>query len=290
MEQIQALLGADMLAALQSGFAEHSATVDVDGNRVAYRAGGSRGPVVVLLHGISSGAASWLPCASLLAAQARVVAWDAPGYGNSSPLPQAQPKASDYAARLEELMRALGVRPDVIVGHSLGALMAAAYVSQAAPELMPRRLLLVSPAQGYGGPGREEKSREVETQRLDALATLGVDGLAERGPRRLLAPDSTPGAQAWVRWNMARLREAGYRQAVSMLCRDDIAAYLSRRPAEVPAAVACGAQDVVTTPLASRDLADRFSLPFSLLPDAGHVCYVDRPTGAAALVRDALGL
>jgi len=282
-----------MLAALQSGFTEHSTVVDAAGSQVAYRAGGSHGPVVVLLHGISSGAASWLPCASLLAAGARVIAWDAPGYGNSTPLPHARPKAADYAARLEGLLRALGVRPDLIVGHSLGALMASAYLAQAAPDLLPRSLLLLSPAQGYGAAGKEEKSREVEQQRLDALASLGVAGLAERGPQRLLSQSATPDARTWVRWNMAKLREAGYRQAVSMLCRDDIAAYLAgylaRRPSHVPVAVACGALDVVTTPLASGDLAAQFGLPFSLLPDAGHVCYVDRPASAAALIRSALG-
>ena len=289
MEQITTQPSAEMLAALQSGFTEHSAAVDAAGSHVAYRAGGSHGPVVVLLHGISSGAASWLPCASLLAASARVIAWDAPGYGNSTPLPQAQPKAADYAARLEGLLRALGVRPDLIVGHSLGALMASAYLADAAPDLLPRSLLLLSPAQGYGAAGKEDKSREVEQQRLDALASLGVAGLAERGPQRLLSQSATPDARTWVRWNMARLREAGYRQAVSMLCRDDIAGYLARRPPHVPVAVACGALDVVTTPLASGDLAAQFGLPFSLLPGAGHVCYVDRPNGAAALIRSVLG-
>ena len=105
----------EMLAALDSGFAERSVEAGPDGARVSYRSGGSQGPVIVLLHGISSGAASWLPCASLLAARARVIAWDAPGYGNSTPLPQAEPKASDYALRLEGMLRALGVRPDLVV-------------------------------------------------------------------------------------------------------------------------------------------------------------------------------
>ncbi|MFX5714251.1 alpha/beta hydrolase, partial [Acinetobacter baumannii] len=74
-------------------------TVDASGANVAYRSGGSQGPVVLLLHGISSGAPSWLPCASLLAAHARVIAWDAPGYGSSSPLAQKAPRAADYAVR-----------------------------------------------------------------------------------------------------------------------------------------------------------------------------------------------
>ncbi|MFX5756609.1 alpha/beta hydrolase, partial [Acinetobacter baumannii] len=78
----------------------------------------------------------------------------------------------------------------MIVGHSLGALMAAAYLAQAEPERRPARLLLVSPAQGYGAPGKEQKADEVTRERLEALARLGVAGLAERGPARLLSPDA----------------------------------------------------------------------------------------------------
>lgn len=277
----------DMLAALDSGFAQRVAQVG-DGAQVSYRSGGSAGPVIVLLHGISSGAPSWLPCASLLAAHARVLAWDAPGYGDSTPLAQAEPKAADYAQRLREWLRTLGVRPDLIVGHSLGALMAAAYVAGADEAGLPAQLLLLSVAQGYGAPGKEEKSREVSRQRLDALASLGVEGLAERGPGRLLSGGADAGAQAWVRWNMRRLHVDGYRQAVAMLCGDDIDAYLARRPASVPARIGCGSQDVVTTPVACGMLAERFHLPFDPVPDAGHACYIDQAAATARLIRSAL--
>ena len=82
------------------------------------------------------------------------------------------------------MLEALALRPDVIVGHSLGALMAAAFVAQARPALLPSRLLLLSPAQGYGAPGQQEQAAQVSAQRLQALAQLGVEGLAERGPQR----------------------------------------------------------------------------------------------------------
>lgn len=278
--------GADLLAALDNHFAERVVMVGNDGARVACRIGGTRGPVIVLLHGISSGAASWLPCASLLAAGARVIAWDAPGYGQSTPLPMAAPTARDYAARLEQLLAALQVRPDLIVGHSLGALMASGYAAHAPAALQPGRFLLLSPAIGYGAPGKEDKSRDVARQRIDALETLGVDGLAQRGPTRLLSAAATPDAQAWVRWNMQRLNPDGYRQAVALLCGDDMGRYLEQRAA--PVEVGCGAQDVVTTPTASAALAERFALPFHTIDDAGHACYIEQPQSVARLIRAAV--
>lgn len=278
---------AALLAELDAGFAERTAVL-ADGARVAYRSGGRQGSLVVLLHGISSGAASWLPCASLLAAQARVLAWDAPGYGASAALAQPAPRASDYAARLAGLLEALALRPDVIVGHSLGALMAAAFVAQARPALLPSRLLLLSPAQGYGAPGQQEQAAQVSAQRLQALAQLGVEGLAERGPQRLLSAAADAGARDWVRWNMRRLNVDGYRQAVAMLCGDAIEPYLQRRAAGVDARVACGGADVVTTPAASEALAQRLGLPFGLVPDAGHVCYIEQPQALARMLRGLL--
>lgn len=277
-----------MLARLADTFVEAVATVDADGAQVAYRSGGSQGPVVLLLHGISSGAASWLPCASLLAAHARVIAWDAPGYGASSPLAEKARRAADYAVRLQGLVRALDLRPAMIVGHSLGALMAAAYLAQAEPDRRPARVLLASPAQGYGAAGKEQKAADVARQRLDALATLGVTGLAERGPARLLSPSADAGAREWVRWNMSRLNPDGYRQAVAMLCGDDIDAYLARRPEGVAVEIGCGTLDVVTPPIGAEALAQRFGLPFTPIPDAGHACYIEQAAAVARWIRAAL--
>lgn len=278
---------ADALAVLGAEFAERAVAINQKGDRIGYRQWGERGPVVVLLHGISSSAASWLPCVQVLSQATRVFAWDAPGYGNSTPLAQAEPRAADYAVRLRAWLTALHVKPDVIVGHSLGALMASAYVAEAAAAMQPKCVLLLNPAQGYGQAGQEDKSRSVQAQRLATLDQLGIDGMAESRHAHLLRPNASDEERAWVRWNMKRLNDGGYRQAVAMLSGDDISAYLHKRPTSTAAQVACGDVDVITPPQGCKALAETFGLPFSLVPAAGHASYIDAPEAVAGWIEHA---
>ena len=155
-------------------------TVDTAHGKVQFRSAGMASQVThVLLHGIGSASASW--DAQLAWAQDRsdvgVLAWDAPGYGASTPVGPLEPQASDYAARLWAWLDALSCRsPVVLVGHSLGALMAAS-AALAQPERVAR-LLLLSPARGYGDAPAVERQRMV-AGRLANLQQLGPQGMAQ---------------------------------------------------------------------------------------------------------------
>lgn len=278
----------DSLSLLEGRFAE--STVDIgNGSIVSYRTCG-RGPVIVLLHGISSGASSWLQCALRLEQDAQVIAWNAPGYGRSSALPQMQPSAADYAARLELFLQALGITNCVLVGHSLGAMMAAAYVRT---YQRAKRVLLISPAQGYGNPAKRERGQQIAQERLDVLRTIGVEGMAERSPARMLSAQAGDTERAWVRWNIQWLNPAGYTQAVHMLSGDALRNYapngvLGDVLSNIAATIYCGADDVVTTPDDSRALAWDLNLPFHLIDNAGHACYIEKPGAVAAAIRHQL--
>lgn len=272
------------LARLEARFPARS--VPVKGGAVVSVRECGAGPAIVCLHGIGSGAASWLDTALLLQDEARMIAWDAPGYGASTALIPTSPVAKDYAARLHELLDALQLRSCILVGHSLGALTAAA-VARADSPLASRisRLVLISPAAGYGAPGRAEAQARVRTERLGTLEQLGIAGMAAKRSARLVSEHASETARQWVRWNMARLNDAGYRQAVELLCNGQLLADL---PPAMPVRVACGALDVVTIPTACAEVAQQCGVPLELLADAGHASYVEKPAAVAALLREAL--
>jgi pimeloyl-ACP methyl ester carboxylesterase len=265
-------------AALERDFAPWLVKLP-SGAQVALReCGKGAGPAVVLLHGISSGAASWLQVAQRLAATHHVIAWDAPGYGHSSPLPQAAPAAADYARRLDDLLDALGIARCTLVGHSLGALMACA-CAQLHPQRV-ERLVLISPARGYGSDPAQ--AQRVRTQRLQALQDQGVAGIAARIDARLLSAGATAQAREWVRWNAGRLHADGYRQAVEMLCTSTLAL-----PSGVPAEIHCGDADVVTPPAACAQVAQDAAIAFHTIAAAGHASPVEQAASVAALIADA---
>lgn len=256
--------------------------IDVGGgNGVAVRRCG-QGVPVVCLHGIGSGAASWVDVALLLGDRAELIAWDAPGYGESTPLPMAEPKATNYAQRLRELLDALRIERCVLVGHSLGALTAAAATQHGGP-LAGRvsQLVLISPARGYGAPDRAEQGAKVRDERLATLAQLGIEGSARQRSGRLLSEHASEAARQRVRWNMARLNEHGYRQAVALLCGDDLLAYLPPA-AQLPVTVAVGALDVITPPADCAEVAQACGVPLQQIEQAGHASYVERPHAVAA--------
>ncbi|WP_434665829.1 alpha/beta fold hydrolase [Paraburkholderia sp. A3BS-1L] len=257
--------------------------------RVSYREAvderGKEALPLVLLHGIGSGAASWVQQFEALGESQdrprRVLAWDAPGYGASTPVANASPVAADYARVLADWLDTLGIERCVLVGHSLGAIIAGAFAAWH-PERVAG-LLLISPAAGYGA--AEAAVREGKRDaRLAMLAELGPQGLAEKRSANMLSPHASADARAWVRWNMARVVPQGYAQATHLLANADLATDLARCAGKVRMAVAVGAEDTITPPPACERLAHIAQAPFQTMPRAGHAGYIEQPAAYSALI------
>ncbi|MGZ6885765.1 MAG: alpha/beta fold hydrolase [Acidimicrobiia bacterium] len=100
-----------------------SVTVD-DDTRVVFDDRGSGAPLV-LVHGITEARAAWDPVTGTLAEQWRVVRIDQRGHGESDRQPPYDPvtMADDVAA----VVRALELADPLVVGHSMGGVVATAY-------------------------------------------------------------------------------------------------------------------------------------------------------------------
>jgi pimeloyl-ACP methyl ester carboxylesterase len=83
-----------------------------------------------LLHGMGSSSAGYRAQLAALSKNYRVIAWDAPGYGQSSPFAISTPAATDYGDALAGLMSALGIRRATVVGSSWGSVIAATFAAR----------------------------------------------------------------------------------------------------------------------------------------------------------------
>lgn len=101
------------------------------------------GPVVVLVHGIASSAATFANLIPLLVPSHRVVAIDLLGFGDSPAPSDATYTMAEHVDYLERTIKHLGLSRFVLVGHSLGSLIAARYGAQ--HQRRVQGLVLVSP-------------------------------------------------------------------------------------------------------------------------------------------------
>ena len=252
------------------------------GSRFTYLEEGSGTPLV-LLHGVGSAARSWRHQVSGLSDAFRVVAWDAPGYGDSTALPTEEPDADDYAMALTGFLASLGVDRLHLVGHSWGCIIAARFA-----RLYPERILsltLASIATGHAHLPPEERAK-LSAARLDDFAALGARAMAEKRGPRLLGPDADEWSKKSVVETMARVRRDGYPQAVHMLSNADTRADVRRLPNVMRVQFIYGDADVITTPEQNQTVhRERPGAPVHVLQRAGHACYLEQPEGFNAVLR-----
>lgn len=247
-------------------------TADAGGLEISYYDRG-RGGAVLLLHGIGSNGSGWSGQLAALSAHHRVIAWDAPGYGGSSPLPAPAPAADDYADALDDFLVALGITSCSLIGHSLGALMAASFAARYPGKL--DRLVLASCALGYGSTTEADYPDTIR-DRLTDIRELGPKGLAEKRSPRLLTGRAGPELRVRIEETMAEVTPAGYEAATHMLARSDI--FIDTPGVRCPTLVLCGDEDVITPDKGSRLVAAGIEgARYVGLAGLGHACYVEGP-------------
>lgn len=247
-------------------------SAEVNGRHIFYRESGSGPITLVCLHGISSNSRSWQRQLEMLAGRYRVIAWDAPGYGQSDDPPGPLPMGW-YADQLAGLMDALNLEKAVIVGLSMGGVLAQEFYRR-----HPGRFLALALSDtNTGGGARPPAERQARLEgRLKALAELSLPEMARQRAPNLLSPEPAPGLVAEVETMIRELHPTGYRDMVLALDAADTREVLPT--VAVPALVMWGEQDRVTPRPEAEVL--RQNIPgaaFEIIPGAGHLSNLEQP-------------
>ena len=245
-----------------------------DGARQPGQPAGGR-PTVLMLHGVGGGRQAWDVSgtgAALAAAGFTALAADFPGYGLSAPV---QPyDLAGMAGAVIDTLVSLGCGPAVLVGHSMGGMVAQEVVARAPQAVAGLVLAGTSPA--FGKPGGDWQQAFLQSRFAPLDAGLGLAGLAAQLVPAMVAPGTAPAAVAAAQAMMAGVPEATYRAAVAALVAFDRRANLPN--IAVPTLVVTGEHDRTAAPDVARKMAER--IPGALchiLPGAGHLLNIEQP-------------
>ena len=252
---------------------------------VAYRRWGRHGTPIVLLGGAAEPAWVWhLVGPRLAAAGHRVFALDLPPFGYTQR--NVPPSMHGWLSLLHGFEQRVGIARPLLVGHSLGAGVAAREALERPREV--RGIVLLDGDALPFGRGRSWLSHLLVYPWYDAAYRLltGWDWLVgrvlrnawgsrpPRFPRTTLdefeRPFRVPGTASELRALVAHGLPGVPLRELSKLT--------------VPRAVVWGAQDTVDSVASGRASAGALGVPLELVPRAGHLSMLSNPVQVAALI------
>ena len=248
---------------------------EFDGLRLHYRIDGDpNGVPLVFANSLGTDLRLWDKVVALMPPGLKILRYDMRGHGLSDAPPA--PYAMGALVRdLERLMDHVGFRDAVLVGLSIGGMVAQGL---AVKRLDLLRGLVLS------NTGAKIGTKDMWLQRIEALEQSGVEGLADAVIERWFPPTFRASVEcaAW-RSMVARTPLDGYAGCSAALAGTDF--YATTATLRLPAMGIAASEDRVTPPDLVRETLDLIpGSRFELIRGAGHLPCVDQPEAYAAIL------
>lgn len=226
---------------------------------------------VLLLHGIGGGQAIWADALPVLAgAGCRAVAMDFPGYGASP----GTPTMDALVGALGAMLGHLGAARTVVVGHSMGGMVAQELLARGGPAV--KGLVLACTSASFGKPDGTWQANFIAERLAPLDQGLGMPGMAQALVPAMVSPGAVAGAAQRAVAVMAAVPEASYRVALQAIAAFDRRAALAA--ITVPTLCLAGAHDRTAPPDVMQRMAQRIpGAHYLCLADAGHIANVEQP-------------
>ena len=251
-----------------------------NGLSIAYRTRGAGRPIV-LLHPVGLRGAFWDGVIAELEGECRLIAPDFRGHGDSD-APATGFGLDDLASDIVELLRAVGQPPALVVGCSMGGMVAQA-IGCLAPAVA-RGIVIANTAHLRNEQGRatmEQRALQAEkgmpivlpttlSRWFDAQTMVARPELVARARDWLIEADPVVHA-----WSWRAIRDLNYAERLKSLT--------------IPALAIAGLRDQ-STPVAAMQAMAR-DIPHCAYReiDSGHLAPLEEPARFAALLREFMG-
>ena len=249
-----------------------------NGINIHYTRTGGNKPPVIFLHGLAANGLCWSAIARELENEYDLIMPDARGHGKSS-APEHAYRYDDHANDLVGLVNRLGISAPVLIGHSMGGLVAAVVASHS-PALI-RGLILADPTFISSKQQREVRDSDVADQHRSILSRSleeVVDDIHTRHPHRTLSTVELI-ARARLETSLSAFEVLTppypeYAQLVGSI--------------NVPVLLVIGDAGVVSPELASELQLVNPKLQVVQIKPAGHGLFYDQPGQFSAIVKSFL--
>ncbi len=256
--------------------------IDVRGLSIAYDKAG-HGPLLVLLHGFFCDRSTWRRQLDSLSDEFTVVAWDAPGCGQSSDPPETF-RMADYADCLAAFIDRLGLGRPHVLGLSFGGALALELYQRY--RALPLSLVLASAYAGWAGslpPGVVEqrlRSTIAQTYRPpEEWVAQWIPGL--------ITDSAPPEIVQEVSDMVSAFHPVGARAMTRAIAESDLRDVLPR--VSVPTLLLYGDRDERSPLNVGEEIHARIpSSKLAVIAGAGHACNVEAADRFNAEVRSFL--
>jgi 3-oxoadipate enol-lactonase len=241
--------------------------------RFSYQAAGDPGsPPLVFLHGIGGAARAWRGQLDFFEDRYRVIAWDMPGYGGSTPLSTVSIAA--LADAFHDFLQQIGSRKPILVGHSIGGMIVQQLLAKSPTIARAIVLAQTSPAFGKADGDWQKEFLAARLGPLDRGETMV--SLAPVMVGELVGDDPDPKGVDLARECMAAVPEASYRAMMLALLGFDQRSALKN--IAVPTLVLSGSKDKnAPAPMMAKMASYIPSASYVEVEGAGHLVNLERP-------------
>ena len=240
---------------------------------------GSR-PTLVFLHGIGGRAFGWQPILEYCRTKGwHSLAWDMPAYGDS---PGVLPYDFEHLAlALDAMLERAHASRVVLVGHSMGGMVAQEYVSRFPAKVAAMVLIATSPAFGNNS---GDFQRAFISQRLAPIqAGLTMHQVAEKVVPQMLGTHAEPQALEAACKAMGSIQPEAYQEALQALVAFDRRSALPYIVA--PTLCIAGELDTTAPPSVMEKMAKKIAAStYCCVAGVGHLLTFEQPLAVADIM------
>ena len=247
----------------------------------AYDTNGTGSPPLVFLHGIGGHRNNFADQLERFGPRHRCVAWSMPGYDDSPALPQMTFAA--LAGAVVDLFEHLDIDRAVLIGHSMGGMVAQEVAARYPDRLCGLVLVATTPGFGDGSPEAARRFRDERLGPLDAGETP-ADMAAGIVARLTAKPLPEPSRSAAVS-GMSAISAAIYRAAVECIVTFD--RRQSQRDISAPTLLVAGSADPLIPLAAMERMATEIpGARLEVIDGAGHLVNLEEPAAFDRVLGD----